>query len=129
MSNTLLSPALILAWAMRVVRNMTPRGSEPFEINAETRFLTTALTLRIDEFSEAYIKPAIAAAMEQRHAFTGPPQFVKPFGCDISEVAYSFLWGVSGRLVRTYDIHNDIMRAQIDVRVFSDETETAPPCL
>jgi hypothetical protein len=114
---------------MRMVRNMTPRGSEPFEINAETRFLTTALTLRIDQFSEAYIKPAIVAAMEQRHAFTGPAEFVKPFGCDMSEVAYSFLWDVSGRLVRTYDIHNDIMRAQIDVRVFSDETETAPPCL
>jgi hypothetical protein len=31
--------------------------------------------------------------------------------------------------VRTYDIHNDIMPAQIDVRVFADETETAPPCL
>jgi hypothetical protein len=121
MSNTLIRPLMILACAMRRVRELTPAGSAPFEVNAKLRFATTALTLRMDEFNETYVWPAIDAAMKLRHPFTGSAVFTGTFGCDMNETAYMPAWGVSGRILRTYDIGSDIMPAAIDVRVFADE--------
>jgi hypothetical protein len=45
-------------------------------------------------------------------------------GIDMMETAYLPERGMSGRLMRTYDISIDVVPTRIDVRVFGDEAES-----
>lgn len=119
MSNTLLSPAMILAKAMFLVWDAEKENDEPFEAAAEFTFPSVALIDHLDAFSEQYIRPAVAAALHHKR----PLAEWQAFECDGSDMQCSGTYaGIAGHFVRYYDIARDALPTRIEIRAADGPT-------
>lgn len=120
-TNTLLSPTMILAKAMVMVRNAEPG---PCEITADFAFPTDDMTLKIDDFAEAHLRPALDVALKSKRLRAECGSFEKKAHLVIDEECYSG-WGIHGRYRRFYDIATDTMSASIEMRVGEDDDDAS----
>jgi hypothetical protein len=113
MSNALLRAQPILNRAIYIVRDRTPPDAAPFRITAEFEFMSMDLTNHMDGFAERILIPAIDRAMAHKRPDDGKP-LVDVKGVDMF-VRYDHD-GISGCLIRRYDITNDRFLTRIEIR-------------
>lgn len=117
-TNVLLTPAMMLAKAMVLVGEAEEGNEKPFEVTADFVFPSSALTYSIDDFTEQYLRTAIADALDCKRALVEWQEFE----AGASDQFCSTFAGIAGRFRRYYDISRDEMPAVIDIRAADGPT-------
>jgi len=107
-----------------MVRRAAEDDNEPFEVMAEASFPSYALIYAIDDFAEQYLQPAIDAALEHKHPLTEWREFECTSPHTDTEFCSCFD-GLAGRMLRSYDVTNDVFPVRIEVRAADGATRFA----